>query len=310
MTPRPFITAAALAVAAAVSGCTHAVVGTPMAAPVDVSATAPATPQHVTHQWKNVENELKLPLPQQGTEPLPGRAVDHTESDGEYHACTIGPAVWSAERNTAGVLTAGHCVNDDTGDNTQTLRTADGAEQPLGRLDPAIRYPGDTPGTAIDAGMIATSVAEAATRIGGVYPIAGVLTVEAAQRIINRTGGAGAPIICIDGAMSGIICGHGLSDTGADAESALLTPKDGGPLGQRGDSGAIVFVVENHTNRAALIGLVYGAIGGNGATRVTYLAPVLARLRVNALLDPDPAVIPFSVDDPDDFAPNVTAYKD
>lgn len=289
--------AAALAVAAAVAGgCAgNVITGHPVAAP----ATATAAPRPVapaqqvplpTHTWHDVQGEVTVSTPQQGTEMASGNAVAHTKDEG-YSKCTIGPAVVTGEGT--GIVTAGHCMNRATGDRSQFLYAPDHV-QVIGTLN---RVVGGGWGT--DGGLVLTPVTSAATMIAGRWPVAGVMTVKEAQTVLRASRDANAPIICMDGAMSGIRCGVGTElDNGSGAVS-----RDGVPISQGGDSGSSVFAVDV-TGRAALIGTLIGVPEGDDHTVFSYLDPALDALGAKALLAP--GVTPFNGPN---FSTRVSSYS-
>ncbi len=291
--------AAAVAITVTAAGCTATTAGHPAVVPAAAPATAiaPATAEAngpVTHDWRNVDGQLPLSLPQRGGAAAPGVEIVH-DNGADLDVCTIGPAVWTNTTRNAGILTAGHCGDEGslwTFDDAGNSALGTVAESELDYGDG--HYTRNQDGTLADAALIGTTVAASATAIAGNYHIAGVLTSNAAREKIDK-----GAAVCIDGAESGILCGH--SRPGESNEIDIkVSDKRGRSLDKPGDSGAVAFLVEDGPRpRAALVGLVSGhtEIGG---TVITYLDPLLARFHVSVLLDP--SVEPFT---DDSFSANV-----
>ncbi|MBL3752849.1 hypothetical protein IPW42_24930 [Mycobacteroides abscessus subsp. massiliense] len=201
---------------------------------------------------------------QYGARPYPGIAIGQHQSDGSTKDCTLGPAVTSARGK--GFITAGHC--DQTPGGEVFIFADTDAVQPvsIGVITGAEDKP--SPQGYSDSAVIWTEAVEpSATKIAGRWPVTGVMTAAEIRRLP-----VGTPI-CIDGAWSGVVCSPLIA---TDAEYIRI-----GHVTQGGDSGATVFVVDQATQRATLIGLHRGVQDGQG--EATLLEPALVRLGATAL---------------------------
>lgn len=263
------------AAAAAVSACSTAVSGTPVSDTPHTPAGAAVSvlPSGSANRWIDVTGQgvvIKDSLGSQfGALPYPGAVIAQHQNDGSTKSCTLGPAVADKTSQRTGFVGAGHCDNSPGG---QTFVFADsaGAEPiPVGVYTDSQDAP--TPQGYSDSAVIWTKTVDPrATLLAGTWPVEGVMSVSDVRKL--RTG---TPI-CIDGAKSGVVCSP-LIAVNADY---VLTP----PVTQPGDSGATVFVVDERTRRATLIGIHSGT--EDGRSEATFLEPALARLGAAALTAP------------------------
>lgn len=176
----------------------------------------------------------------------PGTGIwEHTDGVPTDAGCTAGPVVApSMSRSARGFLTAGHC---DKPDRAQVLTFSDAehrSPQSAGVYTPAPRE-----GRSVDATSLWISGTAAPATISG-YPVAGVLT-EAATRSPELVG----QTVCVQGAVSGRVCGDLVDASGQIAMDAVTQP---------GDSGAAMFLVSD-TGAATVIGiLTKRAVSGSG----------------------------------------------
>lgn len=263
------------AAAVAVSACSTGVSGSAVPSPelitqkaaTTVGETSPLAPRYIDVTGQGVVT-LDHQRDQYGS-PAPGVKIGRvsiSSASGEA-ACTLGPAVTAAGRT--GFLTAGHCA--DTPDTDQYAQVNFDGSDPL-LLGPAVQAE-DAPAAEgySDSAVIWTSnVGPGSTRIASRWPVSGVMSVADVRALP-----AGTPI-CIDGAKSGVFC-SGLIAVDANY---ILTPR----AARGGDSGAPVFVVDENTRVATLIGIHSGF--EDGQDEATFLEPVLARLGATALTAP------------------------
>ncbi|GAA4676541.1 S1 family peptidase [Gordonia humi] len=259
---------AALAVSA-VSACSSAVEGQPVAVPTTGSSSATAAAAGTSAESPYVA--VTVAPPQVGTDrvqygrlPYPGVAIGQHQANGRTKDCTLGPQVRSGAR--VGFLTAGHCDRTPHG---QVFTFADpGAQQPVlvGVLTDTDVSTAPSPDRDV-AVLWTTATDPTSTRIAGKYPIVGVMPTEQVRRLP-----AGTPV-CVDGAWAGVRCSDLIS--AGELIRYQRTTEDG-------DSGGPVFVVDR-AGRATLIGLHRGV--DEVATHVgeaTVLAPTLAYLNATA----------------------------
>ncbi|AUN38644.1 hypothetical protein ASU32_00310 [Tsukamurella tyrosinosolvens] len=172
--------------------------------------------------------------------------------------CTAGPAVApAASPRTRGYVTAGHC---DKAPGAPVSITGGGSGTYTGT-------------TTTDPYGVTTlwGAPSTATVAGGRYKVAGVLTEAAVKALPGDTP------VCIDGKSSGLHCGT-LLDADEDGIELDRTRT------QPGDSGAPVFLLDEMSQTATLIGIL-DATSGEFAY-VTYLDRALAQTRSKALVDP------------------------
>lgn len=274
------MTAAAAIAAAVLSGCTTVVNGVAQpSGDLQAAGTAPSpdattSPSSAEPRW--VEGTWQGSLPknekhdQYAESPQPGVVI----AQAGYEGCTIGPAV------VGGFLTAGHCdqapgtpvrlYTDASGKHSIQAGYFEKSENSGDDPDPRTKLFRDS--VLLDTGPVADSTRS----IAGHYPVAGVLTLDAARSLETGTH------ICLDGSKSGTTCGTVTeADEGGKMRIDVST--------QDGDSGAAVFLVDRQ-GQAALVGLVKGGDGSSAV--VTYLEPALQRIGAKALLDPH--AVPFS----------------
>lgn len=201
---------------------------------------------------------------QWGATPRPGVKIGHRSPvTGKVEICTLGPAVRSKTGRT-GFLTAGHCAA--SGAQQYLAPDPYGADAvPFGVVEKALDVPGD------DSGVIwieGPAPAEA-TLLAGTWPITGVMPVNEIRGLEPGTR------ICINGAVSGVVCGGFI-----DADDAWIRYRD---IADEGDSGSAVFVVDGAGN-ATLIGVHSGYPRFDPNTsQATPLELVLRRLGVEAV---------------------------
>ncbi len=214
---------------------------------------------------------------QYGPELVPGVVIAQEQPAGPAEACTVGPAIDRA--GTRGFLTAGHC---DKAPGRPVYMFPTFAPDP----DSAVLVGTYTDARNFDNGHLDEDAAElwtgevapGATRVAGDYPVAGVLTTDAAKALPR-----GTPV-CYDGAFSGLVCGPVID---ADDQGKLRFDAPG----ERGNSGAAVFLLDRDL-RAILVGIQEGGhpryreSSKTINTTATYLAPELSRRGVRVLLDP------------------------
>ncbi|MDM2401903.1 hypothetical protein PP549_22955 [Mycobacteroides abscessus] len=198
--------------------------------------------------------------------PAPGVKIGRVSSSDPSGSakCTLGPAVTAGERT--GFLTAGHCA-DKPGTDQYAQVNYDGSDPML--LGPAVQAE-DAPtsnGHSDSAVIWSGRVDPGATRIAGRWPVSGVMSVADVRALPT-----GTPI-CLDGAKSGVNCSPLVSARG----DLILTA----PMTQPGDSGSAVFVVDDKTSHATLIGIHRGT--ANGHSEATFIEPALIRLGAIAL---------------------------
>lgn len=261
------LAAASLAVSACSTNAAPAPWPDSTPSPVGATETVPAAAPAAQFVWENVNGQgHEAPRDatqyraQFGLDPVPGIQIDHmkTAAPGDMVPCTIGPAVAS------GFLTAGHCAKDFHA--TQFLvGSPTGDLKLLGTAEPA-QGP-------VDAAVIETDqVPASATVIARTWKVAGVLTLKGVRELVPV-----GSLVCFDGAVSGVRCGH----READDEDGLLMLSH---TAQPGDSGAPVFVVDRATHNAALIGIVKSTDAV--AAHATYLDTALLATDTAAKLDP------------------------
>lgn len=277
---RPLTAAAAMALAAVVSGCAGTVAGTPtLAAPPPAgstelkSARVPAAPMPTPApvDYEDVTNrgvvfmDNGVPSPQSYS-PVPAPGVTIVAGDGQM--CGLGPAIRSMDGLFVGYVSAGHC-NPDVGDRRFSYNSSpDQLLVPLAAMTDAL-----DDGAGIDSGAIWIAQ-EGGSRLAQTWAVAGVLTAEAVAALPPGP-------VCLLGAVSGVQCGE------------LIDASDRGRLrfaaeSVDGDSGGPVFRVDAVTGHATLLGVLEG--GNDFTTTATYLAPALDRLGAVAVVDRSAAV--------------------
>lgn len=273
MSSRKYTLAAAAALTAvAVSACSGTAPAEPKPWPNEgVIAAAPTSAAAAQPMWQNVtgqghegERDATPYRARFGLDPLPGVEIIHAKGSdaGDTATCTLGPAV------ATGYLTAGHCAKGYSADQ-YLLGSPTGDPRLLGTATPVVAGP-------VDAAMIETSqVSAGATRIGTVWPVAGVLTAAGVQQLVPL-----GSFVCFDGAVSGVRCGERVTDEGG--QLVYSAPSE------HGDSGAPVFVVDSTTNRAALIGMLSEGddVGADRKSTATYLDAALMATGTAVKLDP------------------------
>ncbi|MFV8172452.1 MULTISPECIES: hypothetical protein [Mycolicibacterium] len=242
----------------------------PVAAKVAEKSGEGSTPPVASIKWQDVSGEVDLPRDtegaQYGLDPKPGVAFGFYDAAGDHQLCTLGAAI------DGGFLTAGHCTAALRPTPVELSRDQDAYMSEQVAFGTVTGAADD--GVGVDSAVIrGVTVPDAAIRIAGRYPVAGVLTPAAV-----RTLPEGTPI-CIDGAKSGLVC-----------SSLRFAPFDGyittTSVSRKGDSGSAVFVVDPE-NRALLIGITSGGSTDKTDGYTTYLEPALRRLGAKALIDKD-----------------------
>lgn len=292
-----FATAAALA-AVALSACSGTGGAEPKPWPSVGTGGVVAAPTSVTVKpvwvsapWTGKVNANNNPKGIQfGGTPVPGIVVAQQVAE-TRKSCTIGVAVQAVDIGSA-FVTAGHC-DRAPGGALFLYPEADTTDADAKQLPSTFKKTDTHAVPDIGTGLVSDStllpvpaVDPAATKIANRYPIAGVLTAGAVKRLPTNTP------VCLDGAMSGVVCG------------ALTDANDEGLIrfdvaSRDGDSGGPVFLLDQQ-NRAVLIGIHKRGDGTTAAA--SYLEPALMRLGAGVVLDP--SVQPM---DGSDFSPRVSA---
>jgi hypothetical protein len=265
--------AAALAAACAVSvsACSQTVAGTPVASGGDAKAVPVVTPAQAPAQQQQYDY-VSAPVQfdsrggQYGDQPYPGitfgqdRGPDQVTWD-----CTAGPMVHATDHIGIGFITAGHC-DQITGNQVYIFSDYAGSQS-----IPAGTYSGARRDTPRDTAVLWTDVPTApdAAWIAHKFPVAGVMTVAEVRKLK-----AGTPI-CIDAAVSGVVCTPLTRTTDTDIEYPHVTTG--------GDSGSAIFVVDHATKHAHLVG-IHGGLDSLGDGEAAYLAPALDRLNAAAVI--------------------------
>lgn len=261
------------AAAAAVSACSTAVSGTPVSdtpnAPA-ASAAVSVTPSGVTTRWIDVSGQGVIVKDSRGGQfgslPYPGTVIAQHQNDGSTKICTLGPAVADKATKRTGFVGAGHCDNSPGGE-TFVFADSEGNEAiPVGVYAHSEDAP--TPLGYSDSAVIWSKALDPrSTLIAGTWPVSGVMPAEDVRKLR-----AGTPV-CIDGAVSGVVC----SPLVRANNDYILTA----PMTHPGDSGAAVFLVDEKTLQATLIGIHSGTEDGH--SEATFLEPALTRLGATAL---------------------------
>lgn len=262
---------AAVAAAAALSGCTHdATVSQPATEHVPATVTAAPKVISAAGPWQTMPDR---PTPdtaprdasgsQYGPEIRPGVGIT---SNGE--GCTAGIALPLA--NPTLLFTAGHCV-ERVGADVNLIAGAAGGELSAVRI-----------GTALDAGRAGSlgdigvvqldptaPLAAGEELFAGRWKLDGILSAAEAQRLQPGTS------ICVDGSMSGVKCGR---LTAAGERSARIAFTGAGL--QEGDSGSPAWLVDAN-DHAVFLGLAVSTreTPSGPTARITYIDPVLAESR-------------------------------
>lgn len=271
---RTYLSAALAAVTLTLAAC-----GTPtepkpwpsssVAAEVSQAAAESVAPAPQKFEWVDVSGQgRELPRDvrehtQYSADPIPGAKTLHVvKSDDSMNGCTIGPAVSRGAQR--GFMTAEYCTNYKPLQYLQTM--------PGGGIAPWAEAAerGDIMAGDDTAVIWSSKSAAVVTRIAGTWPIAGVLTKEAVEKLVP----IGSPV-CEFGSASGVVCGPRLAD---EADMLRFDVK-----AHLHDSGAPVFVIDRATGSAVLIGVRAGTNIRGGSS---YLDPALARLGAKALIDP------------------------
>ena len=275
-------TAALAAAAVALSACspTDTTAGSPVGPDrvITLSPEPTASPAHLSAppSWIDVTargittQTDTLPPTQYGGVPAPGITMLSDPHGDSWDMCTLGPAIQKVDGSGEGFATAGHCGEDDPSqrlqlgpDDISDVRAYAALSDIMNGIDP-------------DSGLLSDSAAawgggisEAAVRIAGTWPVAGVLTPDAARNLPPGVS------VCFDGAVSRVVCGPLISDEEdpprlGDAEDPLLKFA---AISVRGDSGAPVFLVDGTTGASAFASSTMGnddtPRGIRGACRVT-----------------------------------------
>ncbi|WOF19471.1 hypothetical protein IHV82_01455 [Mycobacterium avium] len=258
--------AAVAAAAAVMSACSTATGGAPVAVQ---SATVAASSSAETEQlirWVDVEAEAPqldkdLEGLQYGTLPVPGLGYGYRNAAKQAKVCTLGPAVRGADGRT-GFLTAGHCTAALAPTPAYLQGGVDTRTAPqvlLGNVEQA-----EDDDATVDSAVIWAPVPDAATKIAGRWPVAGIMTRADVPTLVKP----GDPV-CVLGARSGVVCSPLVSATGRDIRTRAAT--------QGNDSGGAVFVVAP-SGSAIVIGIHRGVDGSQGMA--TFVSPALDRLHV------------------------------
>ncbi|WP_234809284.1 S1 family peptidase [Mycobacteroides saopaulense] len=245
--------------------------------PVSDTPNAPAagaavsvTPSGVTTRWVDVTGQGVIAKDSHGGQfgslPYPGITILQQQGDESSKNCTLGPAVVDKTSQRTGFVGAGHC-DDSPGGQTFVLADYEGTEAvPVGVYANSKDAP--TPMGYSDSAVIWTKILDPrSTLIAGTWPVAGVMPAADVRKLR-----AGTPV-CIDGAKSGVVCSPLVGAT----NDYILTA----PMTQPGDSGAAVFLVDEKTLQATLIGIHSGTEDGH--SEATFLEPALTRLGATAL---------------------------
>lgn len=266
------IACALAAAAVAVSACSTGVSGSAVPSSELITQKAATTTGEASTQvpgYVDVTGQGTVTLDHQREQygnPAPGVKIGRVSSSDPSGSakCTLGPAVTAAGRK--GFLTAGHCA-DKPGTDQYAQVNYDGSDPLL--LGPAVQaQDAPAPGGYSDSAVIWTaSVDPGATRIAGRWPVSGVMPAREVRALP-----AGTPV-CIDGAKSGVVCSRLVSANG----DYILTA----PMTQPGDSGSAVFVIDDKSNLATLIGIHRGT--ANEHSEATFLEPALHRFGATAL---------------------------
>lgn len=261
------------AAAAAVSACSTAMSGTPVSDTPNALAAGAAvsvTPSGVTTRWIDVSGQGVIAKDSHGGQfgslPYPGITILQQQGDESPKNCTLGPAVVDKTSQRTGFVGAGHC-DDSPGGQAFVFADYAGTEAvPVGVYANSKDAP--TPLGYSDSAVIWTKTLDPrSTLIAGTWPVDGVMPAADVRKLR-----AGTPI-CIDGAKSGVVCSPLIAVDDLYIRSA--------PITQHGDSGGPVFVVDERTQHATLIGIVSGT--ENGQDESTFLESELTRLGATAL---------------------------
>ncbi len=266
--------------------------------PAAAEETASSTPARSgstlsTSHWVDVTGQVLVTRSsyghQFGAQPFPGIKIVQRQVDGSSKKCTIGPAVIDTVTSKYGFISAGHC---DYTPGRQTYVYADPAETvpvAVGIYTAAVIDDDAPTGVDVDSAVVWTGSANSTvSKIAGRWPIKGVLTVAGARALP-----VGTPI-CIDGAVSGVVCSP-LISTSEDVRYRRTS--------EGGDSGAVVFTVDD-TGSATLIGVHQGIDDTNTEGMATFLEPVLTRLGAHVVTDPAASAVTET-----GYSPAVTPYR-
>lgn len=262
--------AAGIAAAAVLSACSTGVAGQPVAVQSSTVATSSTTAVQQPLRWVDVQAEAPeldkdLEGLQYGTLPVPGLGYGYRNAQHRSKVCSLGPAVHDTS-GRSGFLTAGHCTSGKAATPAYLQGGRDTSTAPqvlLGNVEQA-----EDDDATVDSAVIWAPVPDAATKIAGRWPVAGIMAADDIPSLVKP----GDPV-CVNGARSGVICSPLVSaDSGAIRTQAVA---------QDGDSGAPVFVVAP-SGSAILIGIHSAA--ESGADVATFISPALDRLHVTVAL--------------------------
>lgn len=266
MSSRNALKIAAVAAAAVVlSACSTGVGGSPVAAPTAGSATATSTTAAAQPiRWVDVQAEAPqldkdLEGLQYGTLPVPGLGYGYRNAQHRPKVCSLGPAVRDAS-GRSGFLTAGHCTSGKAATPAYLQGGRDTSTAPqvlLGNVEQA-----EDNDATVDSAIIWAPVSDAATKIAGKWPVAGIMAAADVPSLVQP-----GDAVCLNGARSGVICSPLVSADGGAIRTQAIA--------QDGDSGAPVFVVAP-SGSAILIGIHSAAESGHD--EATFISPALDRL--------------------------------
>lgn len=265
-----FAITAVAAAAAVMSACSTSVAGQPVAVQSAAEATSSSPEAQQPIRWKDVEAEAPeldkdLEGLQYGTTPMPGIGFGYRDAEHRPEVCSLGPAVRDAA-GRGGFLTAGHCTSGKAATPAYLQGGVDSRTAPqvlLGHVEAA-----QDDHATNDSAIIWAPVSDAATKIAGKWPVAGIMA-EADVPSLVRPGDP----VCVDGARSGVVCSPLISADGGVIRTEAVTKGN--------DSGSAVFVVAP-SGSAILIGIHSGVEGSAGVA--TFISPALDRLDVTVAL--------------------------
>ncbi|TQC40504.1 MULTISPECIES: hypothetical protein [unclassified Rhodococcus (in: high G+C Gram-positive bacteria)] len=232
--------AAGIAAAVALSACSTATGGAPVA--VQSSAVAiSSSPATEPIRWVNVQDQAPV-LPrdtqgmQYGTDAKPGIGFGYRNIGKQSRVCTLGPAVRSSD-GRSGFITAGHCTSGKASTPAYLSQTSDalGPQALMGNVESAV-----DDDAANDSAITWAPAAADASRIAGRWPVAGIMAKADVPNLVQP----GDPV-CINGARSGVVCSRLISADGYNIRTEAVT--------QGNDSGAPVFVVAPPGRRSSSV---------------------------------------------------------
>lgn len=270
------VTAAGLA-AVALSACSGTGAAEPKPWPAEgkvAAAPTSATVRPATNNWVGLpdqpvpdsQRDISLLHPRFSATAAPGVGV---WEQGTNKVCTLGPVIAPTMSPTSrGYLTAKHCDQPSVASAVIYADAAHTDPRTLGVYTP--RNPEDADATSL---WVSPGVAAPASIAG--HPVAGVLNATAVKALAS--GSSAAPKVCVYGAVSGLVCGD-LIDANDKEVTVDITTRDG-------DSGGAVFLYDEATHAATLIGL---ASSGSGSYTYGVLAETALR-ELGAQVVTDPA---------------------